>query len=158
MIEEFVSTVGNIVIYGKIIHLYDCDKYTRVINSINEICVSCGNGYSVVNGICVLNEGCVTKNENNGECVKCKEKYTVIDNICKLNDGCLTKNNEGVCVVCKEGYKFDVTSTYCEKEKVDSSVVQENISDDAKKDQSSSSSNAFSLMICSFIALIVMML
>jgi hypothetical protein len=80
-----------------------CSQFNRA----EGICLSCYQGYTVVDNCCVLAEkdtGCATWNGN--VCAKCSKGWFMSNGVCKpVSDQCHTwDSNNGNCLTCYNGY------------------------------------------------------
>lgn len=76
----------------------------------NGSCISCRDGYSVANGVCVVTiTNCVTYNQNNPNyCYQCIQGYylNVVYSCSMLPLYCSAANSQGSCLSCTQGYSL----------------------------------------------------
>lgn len=72
------------------------------------ICLTCDNGFNLINGSCFDNSGYCNKVGSNGVCIICNSGYKLIgyqclpDNVTSPN--CFIYDITGTCYICKAGY------------------------------------------------------
>jgi hypothetical protein len=96
------------------------DPQCAQFDSVNKVCTSCYNGYSLLLGVCQISQvnnqykvnNCFVYNSNN-QCIQCLNRYFLTNNQCKdVNVFCKTYDlNTGLCTGCYS--TFILTNGQC---------------------------------------------